>query len=172
MSNNLLLQSVGTGTTSGSSTQTLEQFSGSDCSGSDGDANRVLTTSGVSGASGEVMVVMDGQLLRKTDKYTVSGDDITFLVKVFDSSGIDIFYVTGSITQTLEQFSGSDCSGSDGDANRVLTTSGVSGASGEIIIGVDGQIIRKTDKFTVSGDDVTFLIKIFDSSKIDIFYIT
>jgi len=87
MSNNLLLQSV-----HGNFLQTLEQFVGSDCSGSDGDANRVLTASTVTSALGEIMVVADHQVLRKTDDYTISGNDITLLIKVWDEMKLEVIY--------------------------------------------------------------------------------
>jgi hypothetical protein len=74
-------------------TLTPEQFDGSDCNGSDGATNRVLTTSGASGASGEIQVFADGRLLRKTDQWTLSGDDITFLVKVYNAHKIDVYYL-------------------------------------------------------------------------------
>lgn len=88
MSDNILLKSV-----QGASSIQLEQFAGSDCTESDGAANRVLTTAGVSGASGEIIVIADKQTLRKTDDYTISGNDITFIVRVFDSQKIDIHYI-------------------------------------------------------------------------------
>ena len=76
-----------------------------------------------------------------------------------------------AITQNLEQFTGANCSGPEG-ANRVLTTTGVSGANGEIIVTVDRQTLRKTDDYTISGENITFLVSIFDTQKIDIFYLT
>ena len=78
--------------------------------------------------------------------------------------------ITGS-EMAGESFVGSDCDGSDGDTDRVLTTSGVSGALGEITLFVDGAFLRKTDEYTVSGNNITIKIKIWDSQKIDVRYI-
>ena len=72
--------------------------------------------------------------------------------------------------QAGESFVGSDCSGSDGDTNRVLTTSRINGALGEIILFVDGTFLRKTDEYTVSGNDITIKIMIWDEQKIDVRY--
>lgn len=72
---------------------TTEQFAGSDCSGSNGQSNRVLTTSGVEDALGEVQVVVGGRVLRKTDDYTVSGNDITFVKPMYDLHKIEVWYV-------------------------------------------------------------------------------
>ena len=87
MSNNLLLQSV-----HGNFLQTLEQFAGSDCSGSDGDADRVLTASTVTSALGEIMVVKDHQVLRKTDEFTVTGNAITIIGKTWDEAKLEVIY--------------------------------------------------------------------------------
>lgn len=77
--------------------------------------------------------------------------------------------VTG-IEMINESFVGADCTGSDGDSNRVLTTS-ISNAIGKIIIFADGQFLRETNDYTTSGNDITFLIKIWDTHKIDVQYL-
>jgi len=71
---------------------TLEQFVGSDCSGNSGETARVLTTSAISSANGEIIVIVDKAHMRKTDDYTTSGEAITFLVKIFDAHEIDVLY--------------------------------------------------------------------------------
>ena len=70
-----------------------------------------------------------------------------------------------------ENFVGSDCFGSDGDTNRILTTFRVDNAKGEILLFVDGTFLRKTDEYTTSGNDITLLIKIWNEQKIDVRYI-
>ena len=75
-------------------------------------------------------------------------------------------------TLSLEQFTGADCTGTDGALDRVLATSSISTANGQIIVVVDKQTLRKTDDFTTNGNDITFLIKIFNTQKIDLFYLT
>lgn len=88
MSNNILLRSIGR-----TPLNTLEQFMGSNCTGSDGGVNRVLTTSDISSALGETIIVVDGQFLRKTNQFSVSTDDITFLINIWDEQKIDIIYI-------------------------------------------------------------------------------
>jgi len=149
----------------------LEQFTGSDASGASGDNNRVITTANVSNATGEIMVFVDTQFLRKTDDYSVSGDDVTIVSKLFDSQQVDIQYMTGTVSVSLEQFTGASATGTSGDTSRVLTTTGASGASGEVTIYLDGQHLRKTDDYSIVGNDITFAVKLFDSQEIDVVYI-
>lgn len=54
---------------------------GSDCSGSDGAANRTLTiTEGP--VLDNIQIVIGGRVLHPTEDYTLSGNVITFLVNV------------------------------------------------------------------------------------------
>ena len=62
-------------------------FNGSDCTGSNGDANRTLAT-GVSPFS----IVMERETLHLTSDYTISGSTVTFLVNVFDVARIEVVY--------------------------------------------------------------------------------
>ncbi len=86
MSDNILLKKIGGMQIIG------ESFVGSDCNGTDGQTNRVLTTS-ISNAIGEITLFVDGTFLRKTDEYTTSGNDITILIKIWDIQKIDLRYV-------------------------------------------------------------------------------
>jgi len=70
-----------------------------------------------------------------------------------------------------ESFTGSDCTGSDGDLNRVLTTSDVTSAIGTIIVAADKQFLRETIDYTYSGNDITFLFKLWDSMKLEVRYL-
>ena len=76
---------------------------------------------------------------------------------------------TGNLDETFTlgkvQFTGNDCTGIDGDTNRVLNT-GVN----PIQIFSDGMFIPENIDCMVSGNLVTFLISIFDSQKITVFY--
>ena len=56
---------------------------------------------------------------------------------------------------------GSDCSLTDGDVNRVLAVTGT-----PFIIVVDGTVLSETDDWTFGAPDVTFLVPIYDSQKI------
>ncbi len=72
-----------------------------------------------------------------------------------------------------EQKAGSDCNGSDGAVNRVLTLSNTTTSANELVV-VDGQVYRLTDDYTVShlaaSTTITFKGKIWDSQKIDVRY--
>ena len=70
-----------------------ERFTGADCSGTSGTANRVLTTSDISSALGEPQVIVEGRVLIKTTDYTTSGNSITFLKPLFNQHRIEIWYL-------------------------------------------------------------------------------
>ena len=86
------------------------------------------------------------------------------------SDNIMLHKVQG-VSEIPEQFLGLDCTGSDGDPNRVLTTVGVSTAKGSITVFSDGQFLRETTDYTLSGNDITFLINLWDANKIDVRYL-
>ena len=60
-------------------------YTGSDCTGNDGDTDRTLATEGVT------LVVVDGMLLQPSIDYTVSGNTITFLNQIFDEQKITVW---------------------------------------------------------------------------------
>jgi len=72
-----------------------EQYTGSDCSGSDGAANRVLTLANTT-LSSEELVFVDGFCYRKDTHYTVShkasDTTITFTGIIYDDQNIDVRY--------------------------------------------------------------------------------
>lgn len=74
----------------------------------------------------------------------------------------------GLITPTIETKSGSDCSGSNGESNRILTLNVVPNTL--FLVGVGGQLLFLTTDYTVSGNQITFLGKIFDAPKILVLY--
>lgn len=67
----------------------------------------------------------------------------------------------------VEQHVGSDCTGTDGSTNRVLTVTKEIFSS--TIVSVDGVILRRTSQITVSGQDITFLDALFDASSIEVY---
>lgn len=66
---------------------------------------------------------------------------------------------TGGVTR--ERKVGSDCSLTDGDVNRVLAVTGT-----PFMIAVDGTVLSETDDWTFLTGNVTFLVPIYDSQKI------
>jgi len=76
----------------------------------------------------------------------------------------------GIIVPQVETKSGSDCSGNDGDTNRVLTLSNTPNTL--FLVSVGGQVLYEGTDFTISGADITFLRKLWDSPKILILYFT
>jgi len=76
-------------------------------------------------------------------------------------------------TQLEENRSGSDCSGSDGAANRVLTLDNTSESGAPVSVWVEGQIIAQSD-LTIShksaSSTITFGINIYDTDTIRVLY--
>ena len=72
-----------------------QQSTGADCSGSDGDANRVLTLSNTK-TTKQVIVNAGGTFLFETNDYTVTHNStnstITFLNKLADNTNIEVIY--------------------------------------------------------------------------------
>ena len=79
------------------SASTVERKLGSDCTGSDGDANRVLTLANTT-TSAKEMVFLDGVCLKAGTDYTANhlaaSSTITFLLKVWDTQHIEVLYFT------------------------------------------------------------------------------
>ena len=76
----------------------------------------------------------------------------------------------GIIIPQVENKSGSDCSGSDGEVNRVLTLAKVPNTL--FLVSVGGQVLFQDTDFIISGADITFLGKVWDTPKILIIYFT
>ena len=63
-------------------------YVGSDCSGSDGDANRTLTVD-----ADTIIIAVDNQLLHPTIDYTLVTTTLTLLNNIYDTQNITIWYV-------------------------------------------------------------------------------
>lgn len=74
--------------------QGKDEDRGSDCTGTDGALNRVLTLSNAR-PTNELLVIVQGRILMETQEYTVvhqSGTTITFLVNMDDADYIETIY--------------------------------------------------------------------------------
>ena len=74
-------------TVKGGLTFNVENFSGSDCTGSDGAKNRTVD---LANTPSEQVVFLNGLQLKETSQYTISGDTVTFLVDVWDDMNISV----------------------------------------------------------------------------------
>lgn len=76
---------------------TIEEYAGSDCSGTDGGTSRVLTLVNTE-LSEDESVYLDGVRLDEGTQYTAShlssSSTITFLVPVFDTQTVAVNYYT------------------------------------------------------------------------------
>lgn len=79
------------------------------------------------------------------------------------------------LTPTTENKLGSDCSGSDGASNRVLTLANtLTTVQGGLLVYVDGSAISLTTNYTINhnntGSEITFLDALADSAVIIVNY--
>lgn len=68
----------------------------------------------------------------------------------------------------IDEKTGANCSGTDGEINRTLQLSSTPYVVG--LVFVSGTPIHPTAQFTLSGDTITFLNKIWDSANITVLY--
>jgi len=90
--------------------------------------------------------------------YNFSGTTHTFTgtVQHDDGSGN-----TKSLFSSVENYNGSDATGSDGDSNRELTTTLT-----PLAIFVDGAFVHLTTDYTISSKTITFLNPLYDASDV------
>ena len=91
-----------------------------------------------------------------------------------DSNRYLLVNVMGGIyTPQTEFHTGADCSGNDGDTNRVLTLQNLSESREELVV-VDKMVLEKDQDYTVShkssSSTITFLGKIWDNQRIVVRY--
>jgi hypothetical protein len=127
-------------------------FLGSSFSGNDGDTNRNITINAE-------MVVIDNFNLHPESDFNVSNGVLIVYVPIYDTQRITVY--TNTNNQYLNYF-GSSCSGSDGDDNRILTTS-----YNEMVI-VDNQMLHKNYDYTSNSTDITFSVPIYDTQRITV----
>jgi hypothetical protein len=140
---------------SGGSSQYLSSvnYTGTDCTGSDGATNRVLTQ-----ANALIITVGQNTLQPITD-YTISGNDITFLVNIYNDMKITIWFNT---VPSYTNSTGASCSGSDGATNRTLAGTNVR------LVVVDKKMLHPDVDYTTTPTTITFLVNIFNDMKITI----
>lgn len=113
--------------------------------------------------------IEDGTHRIKTLTLEVVGENITDGTNTVTVAQMKSAY-DGIVVPTIENKSGSDCSGSDGESNRILTLANT--PSPLFLVSVGGQILTVTTDYTISTNQITFLGKIWDSMKILILYFT
>jgi len=71
-----------------------ERITGTDLSGTSGDANRTYTLANTGAVSAMFTVVVQGAILHQTDDYALASDILTFINPVYDDQIISIDYLT------------------------------------------------------------------------------
>jgi hypothetical protein len=120
-----------------------------------------IVTSSTVTAAGAVMTEVD-PVFTASQAANITVTDITNLGNL---SGTN----TGDQNILRVKYTGADCSLTDGDVNRVLT---VAAGKTPILIVVDTAVLSEDDDWTVSGQDITFLVPIYDSQKIQVWRIS
>ena len=77
--------------------------------------------------------------------------------------------VTATVSFTAQSFVGSDCSGSDGAKNRVLTLSATPTAIVTVI--VSNAALMRTVDYTPSGASITFLNELDNDQTGEVLYV-
>ena len=160
-----------------------ENFVGTDCTGSDGEKNRTLTISNTSETdNNNFQVFVNNSFLHLNVDYTIvhntSGTAITFLNRVWDEQNITVIYTQNKNylkTTITEEYTGGDCSGSDGDSNRTLTLSNTNLTIQEgFLVFVNNSFLHLNNDYTVvhnsSSTIITFLNSLFDSQTVTVKY--
>lgn len=156
----------------------IEEYTGSDATGSSGDLNRVLTiaNSGLTNNNG-FLLKAGGIYLKRGSEFTVShkvaSSEITFLNRLFDAMEIEVKYYVRTWGDALrdwkvENKSPSDCTGSNGDINRVLTLSNAKiTTTGGFFVSASGVKLSLENDYTISHQatetTITFLNRLFDT---------
>lgn len=88
-------------------TPTIEQYAGSDASGSDGDSDRTITLSGSNIDSNSIILIVDGTFLVQgaSNDYTYSASVLTFKNALFDASVIQVQYLNEDSVSTASSTS-------------------------------------------------------------------
>jgi len=166
-----------------------ETLTGANCTLSDGLKNRVLTLSNTGLTENDGLIVIVGNSgLANGNAFTInhlsSNSTITFLNEIFDSQDISITYqqesastsILGNYQESTENFDGSDCSGTNGSKNRVLTLTNVTLSQSNLFAVYVSGLRLGSGEYTVShksvGTTITFLNELFDDSLIVVDYYT
>lgn len=162
-----------------------EDYTGSDCTGSDGDSNRVLTISNSGRTNNNGFLVKVGELwLKNNEEFTIShktsSSEITFLNGMWDDMEIEVKYYVRAwgdpfVNWKNEELSGSDANGASGDSNRVLTlnNSNITSICG-FFVAASGLKLTLDEDYEVehngSGSTVTFFNPLWDDMTIVVKY--
>jgi len=169
---------------------TTENKLGSNCSGTDGTPNRVLTlANSYLTVNNGFVLFLSGLTQAVNLDYTIShlntGSQITFLGNVHDETPIQVIYFQDVPNPTLttlagvipytENLLGSNCTGADGAVNRTLALNNSKLTSGTgFMVFVGGFSMALTLDYTVShlaaDTIVTFLGAVHNESPIEVIY--
>ena len=164
---------------------------GSDCTGSDGTPNRVLTLSNTYTTVNNGLVVSLGGFIQDNSEYLVTNlsasSTILFLKNVYNSSPIIVNYFQDApdpssstvygMDPLTENWLGSNCTGNDGDTNRKLVIDNqrlTSGTGFLVFLGgfAQGISLDYTVSHLTQNTEITFLGRVHNESPIEILYFT
>ena len=162
-----------------------EEYTGADASGTDGQVNRILTIANSGTTTNNGFLVKAGGIYLKIDsEFTIShksaNSEITFLNYLWDDMEIEIKYYVRTWGDPLRNWKmkngvGSDCSGTDGQVNRVLTLNNVDMTTdGGLFVAASGIKLFIEDEYTVthntSGTTIIFLNNLWDDMTLVVKY--
>ena len=130
-----------------------DNYTGANCTGSDGAKNRTLESESCS------MVFVGGLFLHLNIDYTYVGTTITFLNNLWNDQPITIFKGLGT-----NNYLGADTTGSNGDVNRTLDVLRI-----PLMTFVNNSFLHLNTDYTLTGTTITFLNKLWDDQSISIY---
>ena len=158
-----------------------EEYTGSDATGTDGQANRILTlaNSGLTNNNG-FLIKVGGLYLKRGSEFTLThntiGTTVTFLNPLWDALEIEAkFYVRTwgdqLVNWKIQNSSGSDCSGSSGESNRILTLENTNVTTNAgLFVAVSGLKLTLDTDYTISNlsssSTITFLNPLWENMTI------
>ena len=165
---------------------TVENYTGANCSGTDGQIGRVLTLQNTSLTNNNGLLMSystDGEnylILKRGEDFTVNNlaaaTEITFLIPIWDANPLRIrYYVKTQHSWAIENLSGSDADGVDAAVNRVITLSNAQETTeGGMQVTASGLTLMRDVEYNAehkdSGTEITFLEKLWDTQDVVIKY--
>jgi len=138
-------------------------FYGSNLIGLDGSVNRQLNVSNF-----PLIIVVDTFYLNNGYDYSFSNINTTYVVTfnnaIWNDQEIGICLATSNTTWSNSVYLGINCTGSDGDVNRVL----VSNITFPILVSVDNWLLSSGFDYTLSSSNITFLNPVWDDMVISV----
>lgn len=154
-----LLQFIANNTQNQSIGVVINQYTGANLTGNDGDTNRLIDT----GLTVSI-VNIDTFTLQPTWDYTAVGTVVTFLNPVWNDQVITIY---GNTAFASNNYLGAAFSGSDGSVGRTLNITAT-----KLIVVVDNFMLQTPVDFSITGNVLTMNNELWDDQRVTIWTVS